>query len=140
MNTLFMYRYRDASNYKRDGNVIFSGEYVPNNHLSRLYAAFSQHAMFIAHQIGVPELFFWHVGYDIENDDHCWHEFDCLNTTDHEPTDQRTIEEFVRDAERAAASGWLMWKPNHELRPSLNVEIPQGERFSMDRHDVSLRV
>jgi len=110
MNGRFEYLYRNASNYKQWGTVVFSG--APDEDIARrLVAAWECLEFFIADQVRVPELFF-DDGLNPE-DDHCWHEFAALEPTDDEPTDEfaRTIESFVAECEAAARAGWQIFDP-----------------------------
>ncbi|MHB0971758.1 MAG: hypothetical protein ACYC7A_14120 [Thermoanaerobaculia bacterium] len=66
MNTAFEYCYRDASNWKRYGTVIFEG--APDDALTtRLTAALHDDLWFIAEQIRIPAVFFD----GTSDDDHC---------------------------------------------------------------------
>lgn len=109
MNTRFEYLYRDGSNYKRWGAVVFSG-IATVTMKSRLMTALESSQLFIAHQVRVPELFF---AGSIDADDHCFHEFaDVVQCN--EPADDahgRTFEEFVSELERAVRDGWDVFDP-----------------------------
>lgn len=90
--TVFEYMYRDASNYKRYERVIFAGT-LSDADRERFLA--SPHAeRFIPEQIGLAnprEQFESHF-----DDDHIWCETVRFTVcADVEPTDTRTIEEFV---------------------------------------------
>lgn len=105
MNSRLEYLYRNASNYKKWGAVVFSG--TPDEALSRrLVNTFDSEEFFIADQVRVPELFF-DDGLSPE-DDRSWHEFVALETVDEEPDDEfaRTIEAFVGECEAASRAGW----------------------------------
>lgn len=110
MNTIFNYLYRDASNYKNWGSVTFQGEYTPEQE-GRMKNAFDMREFFIADQVDVDEVFFTY-GELSKEDDHCWHEFDSLELTNEEATDERTFEEFVRDVEEASRLGWKEFDNN----------------------------
>jgi len=105
MNTCFAYLYRDGSNDKQWGSVTFRG--APDaSLLQRLSAAFESDGFFIAHQVRLPELFCFPSAPDA--DDHCFHEMAEVIATANVPDDRfnRTIAEFVAEAERAAKAGW----------------------------------
>ncbi|MCM2316628.1 MAG: hypothetical protein NDJ92_15890 [Thermoanaerobaculia bacterium] len=105
MNSRLEYLYRNASNYKKWGAVVFSG--TADAALSRrLVNALESQEFFIANQVRVPELFF-DDGLKPE-EDLCWHEFVALETVDEEPTDQfsRTVVSFVEECEAASRAGW----------------------------------
>lgn len=115
MNTRFEYLYRDASNYKNWGEIIFAGEF-DEALATRLRNSLYGGEWFIASQVRLPELFF--IEYPIDDDDHCWHEFTSLTLTDSSPTDvhERKITGFILETERAASEGWHEFNPND--RPS----------------------
>ena len=110
MNTRFNYLYRDASNYKSWGEVVFSGCDSARGS-QRIRAALDGGEFFIADQIRIPERFF--DGWPQYADDHCFHEFDSLEPTD-EPADDlvgRSITEFVSEVEQAGRTGWRVFDP-----------------------------
>lgn len=105
MNTRFQYFYRDGSNYKQWGAVVFRGESDPAMR-DRLFAALDKDGYFIAHQVGLPELFF--IG-SMDADDHCFHELAEVSTTAEPPDDPlgRTIDDFATELEHTSKSGWV---------------------------------
>jgi hypothetical protein len=110
MAVLFNYMYRDASNYKSAGEVVFEGEYSQELE-ERLTAAFDGGQFFKASQIGIPEVFLYEDGYEFDKqDDHTWHEFCGISPADgrDKPNDEdgRTIEDFVKQVESEAKRGW----------------------------------
>jgi hypothetical protein len=127
MNTRINYLYRDASNWKSWGDVIFPGRMTKSLY-ARLQAALSEEKYFIASQVGIPEVFLWdeNAEYDRDNppsnlkagdymlsvDDHCWHEFSDYELVEFKPNDSRTIQQFVEACEAAAESGWEDFDPN----------------------------
>jgi len=105
MNTLFRYKYRDASNYKFRGAVVLAGtvseeEIRPHLH-DGLY--------FIPGDVGLPSQHPTHCDFD-EDLDHPWHELDSVGPTEAEPTDALTAglraREFLRRLQEAAQAGW----------------------------------
>lgn len=104
MNTAFDYRYRDACNYKFPGTVVFSGVLPEGN----TFPLDDGDGDFIAVQIGIPNEFPWESGefkYD-PDDDGAYHEFCGLRQTDEEPTDPRSIEDFLKEVVAAVEAGW----------------------------------
>lgn len=104
-NTKFNYLYRDASNCKKWGSVIFSGTPYDLEAFETEFKAFlSDGDFFIASQIDVPEVFLSTTG----NDGHCFYEFDCFEITYKEPTDEqgRSIEDFFDAVKAANEQGW----------------------------------
>lgn len=108
MNTRVEYLYRDGSNYKQWGAVVFRGE-CDGSLNRRLFAALDREEFFIAHQVRLPELFFDDRA--LYADDHCWHEMGEVTTTSAAADDllERTIEEFVVEVERASSEGWAVF-------------------------------
>jgi hypothetical protein len=94
----FCYLYRDGSNYKSWGEVIFSNpESLDMAEIEeKLIHAFLPDKQFIAGQISIPEKFLFTDG-SFTNDDHCYHEFDCVELCQESPTDSlaRTIPAFL---------------------------------------------
>jgi hypothetical protein len=114
MNTRVEYLYRDGSNYKQWGAVVFRGEC--NGSLpQRLFAALDRGEFFIADQVRLPELFF--ANRPLYADDHCWHELGEVTTTSAAADDVpgRTIEEFVAEMEQASTDGWAVFDRSERL-------------------------
>jgi hypothetical protein len=114
MNSRFVYLYRDGSNYKRWGTVVFRGEAEPAL-IARVVAALADGDFFIAHQVRVAALFFDDAVADA--DDHCFHEFVEVTAT-REPADDalgRSFAEFVAEMERASAEGWAAFDRSDRL-------------------------
>lgn len=107
MNTRFEYFYRDGSNYKQWGSVVFRGASEAALR-DRLFAALDSDGYFIAHQVRLPELFF--IG-SLDEDDHCFHELAEVSTTAEPPDDPlgRTIDDFASEMEQASKSGWAVF-------------------------------
>ena len=108
-NIKFVYLYRDGANYKSSGQVVFVN---PTNLAlseieNRLVAAFLTDKLFIASQVSIPEQFLFSDG-KFTKYDHCYHEFDCVETCNDEPNDYlgRSITDFLRDVEVAANQVW----------------------------------
>lgn len=97
LNIKLNYLYRDASNYKQYGSVIFSNI----NNLSILEIddiirnQLIEEISFNHTEFGITSLFFENKN----EDDHDWHEYENLEMTDENPTDKRTIEEFLKQLE-----------------------------------------
>lgn len=129
MNTEITYEYRDWANYRFHATIVVAGELTADM-WARMRASCSKDTDcgFIAHQVGLPEVFGYrpgshiysadHVrtGYDYdEENDHCWHRFAdgdenwCLTTRD--PTDKRTALQLVEAFEAASNAGWKSFDP-----------------------------
>jgi hypothetical protein len=105
----FVYLYRDGSNYKKWGEVVFASVGKPNMDelCEQVTGSLDGGELFIASQIRVPEVFLWRdTGIDV--DDHCFHEFDKFELTAEKSTDQfgRTIQQFVHEIRLASQAGW----------------------------------
>lgn len=93
-NIKFNYLYRDASNFKQYGSIIFlnlNNLSIPEiDHIIRnllIDELFFNHIKF-----GIPSLFFK----DKNDDDHDWHEYENIEMTDEIPTDKRSFEELLK--------------------------------------------
>ena len=78
-NIRFVYLYRDGSNYKSWGEVVFKN---PDNLNvgeieAKLLSVFLPDKLFIAGQVVVQEKFLFLDG-KFTKCDHCYHEFDCV--------------------------------------------------------------
>jgi len=108
-NIRFAYMYRDASNYKQHGEVIFSNEtQLTIEEIEKQIRSFlNDGEFFIARQIHLTERFFDAL-YD---DDHPWHEFVRVEATDDPTFDpeaehKRNIAEFLVELENAYRASW----------------------------------
>ena len=118
LNIRVTYVYRDASNYKQHGEVIFSNEtHLPAEEIEQQISSFlNDGEFFIARQVHVEERFF-----DVlDDDDHPWHEFVNVTATDDptfdpEPEHKRDIAEFLSDLEQAHCAGWDEMKVREDL-------------------------
>lgn len=106
MNVRFEYLYRDAGNFKRWGEVVFSN--VGNIGRDTLAAISGQtlpldSLYFLPDQIGVPRL---HFDEQIANLDHEWHEIHCFELCDDMPNDlqARDIGVFIQSLFQYTAS------------------------------------
>ena len=110
MNTRVEYLYRDGSNYKQWGAVVFR-DVSDERLIGRLFGAVDCGEFLLAHQVRLPELFF--TDRPLYADDHCWHELAEVTTTSEVANDtfNRTIDEFVAEVERASQDGWNTFDP-----------------------------
>jgi hypothetical protein len=114
MNTKFIYLYRDSGNYKNMSIVIFLN---PENislaeAQQRLEVAFEQKLLFIASQIGLPDLF--HDDFPT-SDDISFHEFSGLEFTEQDINDKRTLKKFFAQVEKESKIGWKVFDPQERL-------------------------
>jgi hypothetical protein len=117
-NIKFDYLYRDAGNYKNWASVVFANpEKLPLDLIMEsLQEAFLQDGLFIAHQVRVPEAFFYTKG-DATSDDHCFHEFDGAELSLEVPSDvhARTITQFIAETRNERARGWTAFDPHDRI-------------------------
>ena len=108
-NIKFNYLYRDGSNFKSWGEVIFlNPENLTVNEIeAKLLNALLPDKQFIASQITIPEKFLF-ANEKFTKYDHCYHEFDCAEICKENPTDnlKRSINDFLKDVELASKQGW----------------------------------
>ncbi len=110
-NTRFNYLYRDASNYKQFGSVVFRGPPEPKL-VERLKISLDSGEFFIAQQVGLRSVSLAEGDdYPANEDDHCWHEFAGVEESDAANTDDRTFENFVVCMERSKTEGWREFEP-----------------------------
>jgi hypothetical protein len=113
-NVEFNYLYRDGGNYKKFRRVVFSnpGQIACGAIEAALTEAFLEDDLFIADQVRLPDVFLFANG-NLSFDDHCYHEFDAVRTTDKEPTDAylRTISEFLSEVIEQWQHGWRVFDP-----------------------------
>jgi ribulose bisphosphate carboxylase small subunit len=124
-NIRFAYMYRDASNYKQHGEVIFSNEkQLSVNEIEKQIRSFlNDGEYFIARQIHLEERFFD----TLYDDDHPWHEFVRLEATDDltfdpEPELKRDIAEFLVELENAHRAGWDEMNVREDLARQLSEQ------------------
>ncbi|NOT05834.1 MAG: hypothetical protein HOP27_14665 [Anaerolineales bacterium] len=105
----FNYLYRDGSNYKSWGEMVFSNpEQLALSEIeAKLVDAFLPDKLFIASQISIPEKFLF-ANRQFTKYDHCYHEFDCVEICEENLTDNsnRSITDFLKDVEMASKHGW----------------------------------
>ena len=108
-NIKFNYLYRDGANFKSWGEVIFSNsdDLTLNEIELKLVSTFLPDKLFIAHQISIPEKFLFANGKFIKSD-HCYHEFDNVETCKAKPNDAlgRSINDFLKIVEQVSKQGW----------------------------------
>ena len=126
MGTRIDYEYTDAGNYHFRNSIVFAGE-MTDALWARIRNACESGEFFIAHQVGLPEVFAWlpgpHIrddekrdGYAFDDeDDHCWHRFPDDPRAWELTTDKweqvRSVEELLAAFEAAAKEGWKVFDP-----------------------------
>jgi hypothetical protein len=117
-NVKFHYLYRDGSNYKKWAEVVFSNaDDLPAAVITRvLRDAFLEDGLFIAHQVRIHEVFLASEG-ELTFDDHCYHEFESVESTSAAPNDQRgrSIRNFMEEVAKEAKRGWRAFNPQDRL-------------------------
>ena len=125
-NILFRYTYRDASNYKQHGEVIFTNRtFLSASEIEKqIHACLKDGEFFIARQVHIEERFFD----ALHEDDHPWHTFERIEVTILAPFDpdnwaekqhRRDITEFIADLEQACRAGW----DEMNVRPDLQRQL-----------------
>jgi len=108
-NIRFNYLYRDGGNFKSWGELVFSNpEQLTLDEIeTKLVMAFLSDKQFVANQISIPEKFLFENG-EFTKYDHCFHEFDCVEICQENPTDdlERSIADFLKAVETASKYGW----------------------------------
>jgi hypothetical protein len=119
-NIKLNYLYRDAGNYKKWADAVFSNpeRLKPELITKDLRDAFLQDGLFIAHQVRLPEAFFF-TREDATSDDHCFHEFASAEISLEPPNDphSRSISQFIAEVKEEAKRGWLAFDP-HDKSPA----------------------
>jgi len=118
-NIRLRYLYRDASNYKSWGDVVFSNaECIGARTVEKaLSEGFLDDGLFIARQIRLPERFLYKE-YWINGDDHCFHEFYSIEDTLEPATDEfgRSIKKFVGEVAMENRRGWRVFDPLEQFK------------------------
>lgn len=139
-NVCIYYKYRDGSNYKNGGSVVVANpDNVPLAEAqAAIIATIEAEEFFIAHQVGLPELFLWDPDadynpddestfpadlgpgkYAIRDDDHCYHTLNDEDfiETEAEPTIEITLQQLVKRFQKAEKDGWKIFKPGKDRPP-----------------------
>ena len=142
-NIRIAYMYRDASNYKQHGEVIFSNEkHLPLEEIEKqIRSNLNDGEFFIARQVHLEERFFD----TLYDDDHPWHEFIRVEATDDptfdpEPEYKRDIAEFLGELENAHRAGWdemdvredlvrKFTEQKHALKQMIEVGVQLGNGY-----------
>lgn len=97
MNIKFNYLYRDAGNYKTHGSVVFLNpdRLTIEQIESTLRTKLIDEVFFDPEALGVPALSHSEFLYDPAID-HLWNEFESLEETDEDATNDRKISEFIQ--------------------------------------------
>jgi len=110
-NVKLVYLYRDASNYKAWGEIIFRNpdKLSLNEIEDRLRSSFDSQELFVASQVSIPDVFLFFQDRFTE-DDHFFHEFHAVEFTIEQDTDSydRTIKSFVEQVEHSGKNGWRL--------------------------------
>lgn len=118
--------YRDASNYKTSGTVVFGGPLRPADVLRFEKCLIGEMGM-IPSAVGLSNLSFDDEGRS--EGDHPWHDVTGIRTTSESPDDDRTFARFVRDCEQASwAEAAIAW----EAETPLKEYIPDDGDFDDD--------
>jgi hypothetical protein len=128
-NVEFSYLYRDGGNYKNFGRIVFSNpDKIACDAIGKAFTeAALEDGLFIADQVRVPEVFLFANG-ELSFDDHCYHEFDAVRTTEMESTDPhlRTIRQFLSEVIQQGGKGWRVFDPYDSEGSYGNLMASQG--------------
>jgi len=126
-HTLLTYRYRDAANFKANGEVLLSGEPTPELR-RRLQASLIDSEYFIPEKVGLPSLREQLYQYSEGNptdDDHLLHEFVELRPASAEEAASLPVSSDLADLvarfEVNACRGW--WTDAVELLDRLDLPL-----------------
>lgn len=106
MNTLLEYLYRDASNYKQHGRVVFRGTIS----LKDIRPLLIDGEYFIPSQAGIPDLQhkFKDQGFEYPTeDDHAWHEILSMRATKKQATIPLHRKEFLSRLQKARRTSYI---------------------------------
>ncbi len=131
---LFKYMYRDASNWKQYGMVIFpySGNLPVSILEEQIRAALHDGEWFIVEKVGLPVCFFNSPGEETD-DDHPWHEFWQLTwmQPDTPANDPRDITDLIHEMQVWKQMGW-----ESEKRPCCVCKEAFTDEEWEDRHEL----
>ena len=137
-NICFVYMYRDASNYKQHGEVIFPNETqrTVEEVDAQIRSLLSDGLFFIAQQVKIEERFFDVVS----EDDHPWHEYVSVEATtdptfDPVPEQKRDISKFLKELEQAHHTGWDETRVRDDLIQQIEKERRELKRWLDTRGD-----
>lgn len=99
MNTKVSIDYSDANNFKGFREVVFAGEFDPK----RVKRVVGKERQFIPEEVGIDRIYIESASGLPTSDDLVFHELseNGFELTDEEPTDTRTIDEFLDAIEKA---------------------------------------
>lgn len=102
MNIRFEYLYRDAANFKKWGDIVFTNKrgHDPKWLEEQAHQVLIDHDFFVAELAEVPDLRFEDI---ISHLDHDWHQFDSFSSTEDESTDEldRDVIDFLESLRNA---------------------------------------
>lgn len=112
MNTLVMWLYRDAANYKAQRTAVLEG---PINARQRkaILASLDNKEFFIPSQVGLDDLQHELQGFP-DQDDHVWHELVEMGDTKEDPTGDLTTHQFVLNMVKAK-DNWKVAETSERL-------------------------
>lgn len=162
MMALLSYVYCDGSNYKRGGQVLLPATpevasfNFPIPDAAELKTEIERHlddgSGFIAHQVGIPEVFNWDPDatydpddpstfpadlcagqYRINDDDHCWHRFEGIEIVSMAMAKDlagagvqvltQTVAHFISALQQAAREGWDEFEPVSRREKSRGLSL-----------------
>lgn len=132
-NVKFVYLYRDGANYKIWDDVIFENpDNLSLDEIDRsINSSFLPDKLFIANQISIPEKFLFVEGNFTEHD-HCYHEFDYIESCKEQPTDilNRSVASFLKEIRLASEQGWKAFDILEYVQGNLEKRTSNKKRQS----------
>ncbi len=98
MNTRIEYMYRDGENYKLFHEVVVAGVVD----IGQLQPHFFEGSFFMPSAVGLDDL----QERPYRDCDHVWHELECAEATDAQPTVSTTAEELLARFSAVGRAGW----------------------------------
>lgn len=118
-NVVFSYLYRDAANNKAWSRLVLTNpsNMSINEVEERLRLVLESENLFVADQVRVQEVFHY-LSADVTEDDHSYHEFESVESTEEAPNDVygRSISQFVEEVEAVARTGWRIFDPEERMQ------------------------
>lgn len=107
INTLIIYQYRDAANYRVFDTVIIRGLLSINDIEKYLY----EKEFFIPSEIGLKDL----QAEILSNDDHIWHEILEISRANKQPTVNITAQKIISNFKKASLEEWNILEASKRL-------------------------
>ena len=101
--------YRDASNYKRDGDVALAGA-ITEEQREAITGSLQEGVYFIPEQLGWSHLGYGFPSFPAYEDDHCFHEIIEFEVVETDEITVMTVDEAVSAFTTIGPAGWDVHK------------------------------